>query len=388
VLHNPAHAAAWHLLGVLHSMTGNQSQCARRARKAVRSNPHDIGAAFNYAMLSQLGEHKGRDHFRRCSPASPTIFRRGSVSRIRSRARPQTRRSRIRRVLAADAGNCRPRSALRPAAGMPCPSGGRVLVRRALPPQCRAHLAADPAAEAHRQARARRAGRTRTTPARPDDAGCSRCSAASCAISAAPRAIAFCGESIRLKPNTVDGHLNLAAALFDVGEFDGAIVCYRKVLELDPKSAEAQAWLGSVLQVTGRIGPAIRALRKAIAMQPDMPLAHFNLALALLSVGRYPEGWAEYEWRWRTDAFQRERRDFRAPAWDGGDLAGKRLLVWTEQGSATVSVRALFAAAGRARRRVASRSSPGSNASCSRSPASTNGSCAASACRNSIVICR
>ncbi len=341
VLHNPSHAAAWHLLGVLHSMTGNQANARVALEKAVRGNPNDIGAVFNYAtLLSQLGEHgEAANHFRRALAGQPDNLqaRLGFAHSLARLGRKNLAIQEFRRVLATDAGNLPAALEL-----------SDLLLASALPEQAVEVL--DAARTAHPENAAltlrlilmlKRIGKLERAELvalaqrrrRPDDAdllavlgGIVR------DRGRAQEAIAFCGEAIRLKPNTVDGHLNLAAALFDVGEFDGAIVCYRKVLELDPKSAEAQAWLGSVLQVTGRIGSAIRALRKAIAMQPDMALAHFNLALALLSVGRYPEGWAEYEWRWRTDGFQRERRDFRVPAWDGGDLAGRRLLIWTEQG--------------------------------------------------------
>ena len=341
VLRNPAHSAAWHLLGVLHSMTGNQANARVALEKAVRGNPNDIGAAFNYAtLLAQLGEHReAADHFRRTLAGQPDNLqaRLGLAHSLARHGRRHQAIQEFRRVLATDAGNMPAALEL-----------SDLLLDSALPEQAVDVL--DAARTAHPDNTAltlrlilllKRIGKLERAEQvalalrqrRPDDAdllavlgGIVR------DLGRAHEAIAFCGESIRLKPNTVDGHLNLAAALFDVGEFDGAIVCYRKVLELDPKSVEAQAWLGSTLQVTGRIGPAIRTLRKAISMQPDMPLAHFNLALALLSAGRYPEGWAEYEWRWRTDGFQRERRDFRVPSWDGGDLAGKRLLIWTEQG--------------------------------------------------------
>lgn len=341
VLYNPAHSAAWHLLGVLHSMTGNQANARVALEKAVRSNPGDSGAAFNYAMLlAQIGEHKEAvDNFRRALSGQPDNLqaRLGLAHSLAQYGRKPQAIQEFRRVLAADAGNmpaafelsdlllasALPEAAVEvlEAARVAHPDNATLTLRLILMLKRIGKLErAEQVALAQHQRR-------------PDDAdllavlgGIVR------DRGRAPEAIAYCGEAIRLKPNTVDGHLNLAAALFDVGEFDGAVVCYRKVLELDPKSVEAQAWLGSVLQVTGRIGPAIRSLRKAITMQPDMPLAHFNLALALLSVGRYPEGWAEYEWRWRTEGFQRERRDFRIPQWNGGDLAGKRLLVWTEQG--------------------------------------------------------
>lgn len=54
------------------------------------------------------------------------------------------------------------------------------------------------------------------------------------------------------------------------------------------------------------------------------------LGLALLGQGRYPEGFAEFEHReGRRTA---KVRQLPTPEWDGGPLAGRRILVWTEQG--------------------------------------------------------
>lgn len=341
VLHNPTHAAAWHLLGVLHSMTGNQANARVALEKAVRSNPNDTGAAFNFAtLLSQLGEHKEAvDNYRRALAGQPDNLqaRLGLAHSLARQGRKHQAVQEFRRVLAADPGNLAAALELADllfASALPEEAVDVLDAARAKHPDNVALVTRlivtlkrlGKLAQAEKVALALR----ETRPQDPDllaliggivrDQGRAR------------EALSFCGEAIRLKPTSVDGHLNLAASLFDLGEFDGAIVCYRKVLELDPNAADAQAWLGSTYQVVGRIGPAIRALRKAIALNPDAPQPHFNLAIALLSVGRYPEGWAEYEWRWKTDRFQRERRGYRVPEWDGGDLAGKRLLVWTEQG--------------------------------------------------------
>jgi ADP-heptose:LPS heptosyltransferase len=49
-----------------------------------------------------------------------------------------------------------------------------------------------------------------------------------------------------------------------------------------------------------------------------------------LQLGAFEEGWAEYEWRWRRPGHGPRRLP--QPAWDGSDLAGKRLLIYCEQG--------------------------------------------------------
>jgi tetratricopeptide (TPR) repeat protein len=341
VSHRPNHAAAWHLLGVLHSAAGNRANARIALEKAVKSNPQDSGAAYNLGtLLSQLGEYKeAADNFRRSLLQQPDnhLARLGFAQSLRRSGRPRPAIAEYRRLLAAD-----------PAQLVAALELADLLVTAQLPDQAidvldaaRAAHPGNPAllkalvtvqkrlgrlAQAEEAAMALKAQR-------PDDPEIMALLGGILRDRGRPReAIAWCGEAIRIAPNGVDAHLNLAASLFDVGEFEGAAVCYARVLELAPDSAEAHAWLGSTRQVQGRIGAAIASLRKSIALNGEEPLAHFNLGMALLSVGRYREGWREYEWRWKTERFQRERRSFREPLWDGGDLAGKNLLVWTEQG--------------------------------------------------------
>lgn len=72
--------------------------------------------------------------------------------------------------------------------------------------------------------------------------------------------------------------------------------------------------------------------RAAIAADPDMVDAHWGLGRLLLLQGRYGEGWREHEWRLHS-RFQRVRPELLAlPRWNGERLAGRRLLVWREQG--------------------------------------------------------
>jgi hypothetical protein len=51
-----------------------------------------------------------------------------------------------------------------------------------------------------------------------------------------------------------------------------------------------------------------------------------------LVTGDFDNGWREYNWRWRMQDFSSRHAEYDKPLWDGGDLGGKRLLVWSEQG--------------------------------------------------------
>lgn len=81
----------------------------------------------------------------------------------------------------------------------------------------------------------------------------------------------------------------------------------------------------------GRIEQAADVYRRVIRAQADFAPAHTTLALMLLTLGRYSEGWQEFEWR-ITETFWKQRAMDRLPTWDGRPIPGRRILVHAEQG--------------------------------------------------------
>jgi hypothetical protein len=69
---------------------------------------------------------------------------------------------------------------------------------------------------------------------------------------------------------------------------------------------------------------------RTLQLNPDHAEAHTTLGMMLLRSGRFAEGWAEYEWRWRCRRFQRPK--VTGPLWDGSPLEGRTLLLTAEQG--------------------------------------------------------
>ena len=100
----------------------------------------------------------------------------------------------------------------------------------------------------------------------------------------------------------------------------------------------AGSW-ASIKSATGVIHARLGNLEKAIAIQksvlekePSHILARWNLAVQQLEAGELPEAFDNYEARWSWPDFPSERRTFDIPRWQGEALAGKRVLVWREQG--------------------------------------------------------
>ncbi len=109
---------------------------------------------------------------------------------------------------------------------------------------------------------------------------------------------------------------------------------FRQALALAPEHADIHANLGCMFVNDGRPEGGIRWLQKALEIEPDHPEAKFNLGLLQLELGRYKEGFENYE-----EGSKRKNGLGRCytfpdgsslPLWDGS--AGKRLVVPGEQG--------------------------------------------------------
>lgn len=138
--------------------------------------------------------------------------------------------------------------------------------------------------------------------------------------------------ALSLDPNHPGVLANLGAALIDCGKSEEALTHLEKAIELQPGSPIAHYNLGKALFDTGDLKAAVCSYRTAIDLEPNFADAHHNIGHALLAAGELKEGWEEYDWRWRAKIFRDVQRRFDRPKWDGGDLSGKRLFIWSEQG--------------------------------------------------------
>lgn len=123
---------------------------------------------------------------------------------------------------------------------------------------------------------------------------------------------------------------NLAAILRGRAQFDEAEALLRRALDVAPQIAGLWRNLGNLLHEVERLDAAEAAYRGALARAPGDRESRLGLARVLLSLGRCREGFQAMEAR-----PERERavaRGLTGPEWRGESLAGKRLLIWPEQG--------------------------------------------------------
>jgi hypothetical protein len=136
-------------------------------------------------------------------------------------------------------------------------------------------------------------------------------------------------RAIALAPHALQTYLNLGAMLTARHRADAALAVYDAVPAFLPVSPALLSNRGMALAATGREDDAEACYRRALALDPDYRKAAFNLAYILLRQGRWEEGWMRLEAR---DWLAPMQDYLRLPRWDGGPLAGRRILVGVEAG--------------------------------------------------------
>jgi tetratricopeptide (TPR) repeat protein len=127
-----------------------------------------------------------------------------------------------------------------------------------------------------------------------------------------------------------EAHNNLGVVLAKQDQIEEAAANYRQALRVKPNHPEAHHNLGNALRDLGQPEEALAHYQEAVRVKPDHAQAHTNLAMIRLLMGDFEQGWREYEWRWKCPDFP--HRSFAQPGWDGGSLAGRKILLHAEQG--------------------------------------------------------
>jgi len=139
-------------------------------------------------------------------------------------------------------------------------------------------------------------------------------------------------RAAELRPRDSGARKSLGNALRRAGRPMEAVTAYRMATEINPRDPDAYNNLGAALQESGKVAEAEQVLQTCLSINPNHLDAHWNRGLALLSLGRWQEGWVEYEWRRHLREDLGQKRGFPQPAWQGSPLTGMHVLVLCEQG--------------------------------------------------------
>lgn len=145
--------------------------------------------------------------------------------------------------------------------------------------------------------------------------------------------VAACTAALALHPDHPEALANRGAALRMLGQLEAALADYDRAIAAAPGSAEAHNNRGVALAALNRHREAIDAYARALELRPDYERARFNRATSRLVSGEFDEGWRDHEARWTGSEMHRGKRALPGREWSGHeDLAGKKLLLYAEQG--------------------------------------------------------
>ena len=122
---------------------------------------------------------------------------------------------------------------------------------------------------------------------------------------------------------------NLALAYRNTGQHDKAIKLFEESVK-DSPSGETLANYSALFIEAGKDEKVKEICKKAIDLAPEHPIAHWNMALALLAEGKWDKAWDEHEWGLVNNCMRIDRKLKDVPVWDGSP--GKRVVVYGEQG--------------------------------------------------------
>ncbi len=136
-------------------------------------------------------------------------------------------------------------------------------------------------------------------------------------------------------------HSNLGNALRAANHLEEAVKHHFRSITLNRDYAEGFFNLALCLRDLGRLDEAVGCFGRSLALNPDNRRARVELAIALMMRGELRDGFATYEVRKRLP--ETPVPDFTQPAWDGGPIEGKRILLYPEQGLGDVLLFVRFA---------------------------------------------
>ena len=137
-------------------------------------------------------------------------------------------------------------------------------------------------------------------------------------------------DLIRAEPDHGDALYNLGNLCLRKGDAAGAVQWFRRAVAVDPDNQPPWLNLGLALKGAGRLQEAETVYREAIRRWPDWARLRWTLSLLLLSMGRWRDGFAEFQWR--LGCFELPEVARTCPGWDGSPAKGRHLLLWAEQG--------------------------------------------------------
>jgi tetratricopeptide (TPR) repeat protein len=94
-------------------------------------------------------------------------------------------------------------------------------------------------------------------------------------------------ESIRLKPDSADAHIDIGRAFFMLDKYREAGEAFKTAIRLEPQDFRGHLLLGSTFTATEQWEAAVQELEAAVRLNTSDPIAYIELGRAYASVGRH-----------------------------------------------------------------------------------------------------
>ena len=126
-----------------------------------------------------------------------------------------------------------------------------------------------------------------------------------------------------------DVFTNLGLAYKHAGQVKKARQYFDESIKEEPSPQALSNYSGLLIE-SGQDARCIELCERAIKENPQLPIAHWNLAISLLSEGIWDRAWEEHDWGLKTQGVREDRAVLKVPVWDG--TKDKTVLVYGEQG--------------------------------------------------------
>ncbi|KAA0679371.1 tetratricopeptide repeat protein [Azospirillum brasilense] len=304
---DPEQPDAAQFLGVLHAQTGRPAEGERLLRRSLALRPDSAGAQSNLAgALQTMGDAAGAEAgYARALRLDPLLAdahaSRAGALRDLNRV-PEAARS-ARRALAL------------------LPASAEALVNLA-----ETALAGQRAEEAERAARRAAA----LAPGSP--AALMMLGSACTAQKRWDEAEAAYRGALDLARGYGAAWGNLGSLLAGQGRFDEALEAFATAERHGFSGPSLWAARGGALLAMARPMEALADFDRVLEARPGDAGMRWNRGFARLLAGDCEGGWPEFDWRRHDARAEPPWRRFAQPTWTGGDIAGRTILLYAEQG--------------------------------------------------------
>lgn len=142
--------------------------------------------------------------------------------------------------------------------------------------------------------------------------------------------LAAARHAATLEPDSIEALVNLGDSLIAMDRLDEALAILKKAVTAEPTNVLYGRRYADVLRQLGRFEEALEYISFLRETSPDDVETNWQRAVCNLTLGRYAEGWKDYEVRLKRGNIK--IHPYHAPRWAGEGLKGKTILVYEEQG--------------------------------------------------------